>query len=65
MPKPLRMLVWLAISVLGAGSVAVSALHKGESINALWLVVKGLVSLQEAEATVGPMTSQLGKADKQ
>jgi len=29
--------------------------------NALWLVVKGQVSLQEAEATVGPMTIQLAK----
>ncbi|MBI5547462.1 MAG: Flp pilus assembly complex ATPase component TadA, partial [Deltaproteobacteria bacterium] len=29
--------------------------------NALWLVVKGIVSLQEAEATVGPMTNQPAK----
>mgnify|MGYP000479327546 CR=1 FL=1 len=39
MPKPLQILVWIAISALGAGAVAFSALHKGETINALWLVV--------------------------
>ncbi|MGC4120220.1 MAG: GspE/PulE family protein [Myxococcales bacterium] len=32
--------------------------------NALWLVVKGIVSLQEAEATVGPMTTEAVKASK-
>ena len=37
-----RILLWTAISALGAGAVAVSALHQGESINALWLVVAGL-----------------------
>ena len=44
MPKPLQVLIWIAISLLGAGSVAFSALHKGETINALWLVVAGLCS---------------------
>ncbi len=44
MPKPLQILIWIAISLLGAGSVAFSALHKGETINALWLVVAGLCS---------------------
>jgi carbon starvation protein len=42
MPKPFRILIWLAISVAGAYSVGISALHRGESINALWLVVAGL-----------------------
>ena len=32
--------------------------------NALWLVVKGIVSLAEAEATVGPMTTESHKSDK-
>ena len=36
------------ISVLGAGSVAYSAFHKGETINALWLVVAGLCSFAVA-----------------
>lgn len=44
MPKPLQVLIWIAISLLGAGSVAFSALHKGETINALWLVVAGICS---------------------
>ena len=37
-----RILLWLGISILGAASVAVSAFHKGETINAMWLVVAGL-----------------------
>jgi len=37
-----RALLWLSISALGAAAVAVSALHQGEKINALWLVVAGL-----------------------
>ena len=41
MPKLLRILLWLAISALGVLAVAISALHSGESINALWLVVAG------------------------
>src|SRR4029079_7694769 len=46
--KFLRILLWLGISVLGAGSVAFSALHKGETINALWRVVAGLCSFAVA-----------------
>lgn len=48
MPKPLRILTWLAISALGAGSVAFSALHQGETINALWIVVAGICSFAVA-----------------
>ncbi len=48
MPKPFRVLIWIAISALGAGSVAFSALHTGETINALWLVVAGLCSFAVA-----------------
>ena len=48
MPKPLQVLIWIAISALGAGSVAFSAFHKGETINALWLVVAGLCSFAVA-----------------
>jgi carbon starvation protein len=48
MSKALRILMWLAISALGAGSVAFSAFHKGETINALWLVVAGLCSFAVA-----------------
>ena len=48
MSKPLQILTWIAISALGAGSVAFSALHKGETINALWIVVAGLCSFAVA-----------------
>ena len=48
MPKPLQILIWIAISALGAGSVAFSAFHKGETINALWLVVAGMCSFAVA-----------------
>ncbi len=39
MPKILRVLFWIAVSVLGALALATIALHRGEQINALWLVV--------------------------
>jgi carbon starvation protein len=42
MPKVLRLLAWGAVSAAGAIAVLVSALHRGESINALWLVTAGL-----------------------
>ena len=48
MSKLLRILLWVGISALGAGSVAYSALHEGETINALWLVVAGLCSFAVA-----------------
>ncbi|RBP46290.1 carbon starvation protein [Roseimicrobium gellanilyticum] len=48
MSKFLRILLWFGISALGAGSVAYSALHQGETINALWLVVAGLCTFAVA-----------------
>lgn len=48
MSKPLQVLIWIGISALGAGSVAFSALHQGETINALWLVVAGICSFAVA-----------------
>ncbi|MGA2980349.1 MAG: carbon starvation CstA family protein [Terriglobales bacterium] len=39
MPKFLRILLWIAVSLLGALALATIALHRGEQINALWLVV--------------------------
>ena len=38
----LRILIWLAIGVLGALALATIALRRGESINAMWLVVAAL-----------------------
>ena len=39
MPKLLRILMWLFIALTGALAVATIALHRGEQINAMWLVV--------------------------
>ncbi|MGH8493164.1 MAG: carbon starvation CstA family protein [Moraxellaceae bacterium] len=35
-------LIWSLITVLGAGSLAIVALHKGESINAVWLMTASI-----------------------
>ena len=48
MSKILRILLWLGISALGALSVAVAALHKGEQLSALWLVVAGFCTFAVA-----------------
>ena len=37
--KPLQVLIWAAVSVLGAAAFGVIALHRGETINAAWLVI--------------------------
>ncbi len=42
MPKLFRILLWTAISALGAGAVAVAAFSRNEPVNALWLVVAGV-----------------------
>src|SRR5580693_2505932 len=39
MNKPLKILGWGTVAVLGAVAVGTVALHRGEPINALWLVV--------------------------
>jgi carbon starvation protein len=39
MPKVLRVLLWIAVSLLGALALATIAFHRGEQINALWLVI--------------------------
>ncbi len=39
MAKLLWSLIWLAVTVLGVTAVATIALHRGEQINAMWLVV--------------------------
>src|SRR5450432_4239370 len=44
MPKTLRILIWLAIALLGALALAMVALHRGEQINAMWLVVAAFCS---------------------
>ena len=44
MPKLFRGLLWSVISLLGALALATIALHRGEQINALWLVVAAVAS---------------------
>ncbi len=39
MPKVAQVSLWIAVSLVGAVSLATIALHGGEQINALWLVV--------------------------
>lgn len=42
MPKVFSLLLWIAISALGALAVGVAAFARGEPINALWLVIAGV-----------------------
>jgi len=44
MPRPLRILTWLVVAMLGALALATIALHRGEQINAMWLVVAAFCS---------------------
>src|SRR5205809_958671 len=39
MPKIFRVVIWIGVAVLGALALATVALHRGEQINAMWLVV--------------------------
>jgi carbon starvation protein len=42
MSRLLKFLLWFGLALLGAGSVAVAALARGEPVNALWIVTAGL-----------------------
>jgi carbon starvation protein len=42
MRKPITLAVWAAVAVLGAFSLGLIALHRGETINAAWLVTAAL-----------------------
>ena len=37
-----KRLLWIAVSLLGLGSVAILAISRGEQINALWIIIAGL-----------------------
>ena len=39
MKRVLPLLAWTLVAALGAGSFAVLALHRGETVNAAWLVI--------------------------
>jgi carbon starvation protein len=38
MKKPLSLLVWIAVALLGSAAYAVVALHRGEPLNAVWIL---------------------------
>ena len=44
MPKLIRIILWTAVSLLGAVAVGLMAMQRGEPINALWLVIAGVCS---------------------
>ncbi len=44
MRKPWSVLVWIAVAALGALALATIALHRGEQINAMWLVAAAVCS---------------------
>ena len=37
-----KKLLWIAVTLLGFGSVAILATSRGEQINALWIIIAGL-----------------------
>jgi carbon starvation protein len=37
-----KKLLWIAVTLLGLGSIAILAMSQGEQINALWIIVAGL-----------------------
>ncbi len=48
MKSILRILLWIAISLLGAVAIGVAAFQRGEPVNALWLVVAGVCTFAVA-----------------
>jgi len=44
MSKPVKVLVWSVVALSGAVALATIALHRGEEINAMWLVVAAVSS---------------------
>jgi carbon starvation protein len=44
MPKPVRVLTWIVVSLLAAVAFATIGLHRREPINAMWLVVAAFCS---------------------
>src|SRR5213595_983176 len=37
-----KKLLWIAVTLLGLGSIAILAISRGEQINALWIIIAGL-----------------------
>ena len=42
MHKNLKLIIWLAVGILGASALSTIALNRGESINALWLITAAI-----------------------
>ena len=38
-----KKLLWIAVTLLGLGSIAILAMSRGEQINALWIIVAGVL----------------------
>ena len=39
MNKPLGVLIWVVVGLLGAGALGAIALHRGEPLNSVWFVL--------------------------
>jgi carbon starvation protein len=48
MPKPLSILVWILVSLTGAGAFAAMALGRGEQVSAAWLVTAAVCTYMVA-----------------
>ena len=48
MKSILRVLLWIAVSLLGAAAIGVAAFQRGEPVNALWLVIAGVCTFAVA-----------------
>ncbi len=48
MKSILRILLWIAVSLLGAAAIGVAAFQRGEPVNALWLVIAGVCTFAVA-----------------
>jgi carbon starvation protein len=42
MNRYIKSLIWIAIAILGAGAIGGIAIHRGESINALWFITAAI-----------------------
>lgn len=42
MNKYIKRLIWIAVTILGAGAIGGIAIHRGESINALWFITAAI-----------------------
>ena len=51
MPKPLSVLLWTAVAILGAAAFGVLALRRGETVNAAWLLTAALCTYAIAYRT--------------